>query len=442
MLEQGVDRIVAQVVDPKINHTFRPQVERVVREFLSPGSYSDEPPLPVPPPADVKPEGSALEQVPSAAPPMAMTTTVAALPATNDAMSILDTITTLNQGTSTWAGPSGEKGHGCPGSEEPMQPGEPGEQDVVMAEEGDRGHQDGQTPDEAEADKPAPEGRAAEVKTEDTEMEFTREEGGAEEVKRTIKEEEEEEEEEMETEGEKEKGGGPEQAGEENDKTGGRAGKPSGEKQDTEDLLKSPNQMRQKARERLKEEYSLEDSDLEGLSDITVSSVHTSDLSSFEEDSDEEQPPSESSEEGELPSDGTTPAPEICFERVNSAGDPYGNCGKDSKGSFAKCEARDARCGKIQCQGGATRPVIGTNAVSIETNIPLQEGGRILCRGTHVYLGDDMPDPGLVLSGTKCGEGMVCNNKMNCHCESHWAPPLCQGPGFGGSVDSGPMRVA
>ena len=49
MLEQGVDRIVAQVVDPKINHTFRPQVERVVREFLSPGCYVEEPPaLPVP----------------------------------------------------------------------------------------------------------------------------------------------------------------------------------------------------------------------------------------------------------------------------------------------------------------------------------------------------------------------------------------------------------
>uniref|UniRef100_A0A3Q4IH81 BOD1/SHG1 domain-containing protein n=1 Tax=Neolamprologus brichardi TaxID=32507 RepID=A0A3Q4IH81_NEOBR len=46
MLEQGVDRIVAQVVDPKINHIFRPQVERVVREFLSPGSCSEEPPSP------------------------------------------------------------------------------------------------------------------------------------------------------------------------------------------------------------------------------------------------------------------------------------------------------------------------------------------------------------------------------------------------------------
>ncbi|XP_030643273.1 disintegrin and metalloproteinase domain-containing protein 12 [Chanos chanos] len=165
---------------------------------------------------------------------------------------------------------------------------------------------------------------------------------------------------------------------------------------------------------------------------------------------------------------GAKPAPGICFERVNSAGDPYGNCGKDSKGSFAKCEARDAKCGKIQCQGGANRPVIGTNAVSIETNIPLPEGGRILCRGTHVYLGDDMPDPGLVLAGTKCGQGMlclnrqcqnvsvfgvhecsrkchgrgVCNNKKNCHCEAHWAPPFCERSGFGGSVDSGPMRLA
>ncbi|XP_032137878.1 disintegrin and metalloproteinase domain-containing protein 12 [Sapajus apella] len=165
---------------------------------------------------------------------------------------------------------------------------------------------------------------------------------------------------------------------------------------------------------------------------------------------------------------GAKPAPGICFERVNSAGDPYGNCGKDSKSSFVKCEMRDAKCGKIQCQGGASRPVIGTNAVSIETNIPQQEGGRILCRGTHVYLGDDMPDPGLVLAGTKCGDGKiclnrqcqnisvfgvhecaeqchgrgVCNNRKNCHCEAHWAPPFCDKFGFGGSTDSGPIRQA
>lgn len=54
-------------------------------------------------------------------------------------------------------------------------------------------------------------------------------------------------------------------------------------------------------------EYFLEDSDLDGLSDITVSSVHTSDLSSFEEQS-EDDGLSDSSEEGELPSDGLNPS--------------------------------------------------------------------------------------------------------------------------------------
>jgi len=40
------------------------------------------------------------------------------------------------------------------------------------------------------------------------------------------------------------------------------------------------------------------------LSDITVSSVHTSDLSSFEEESEEEPVISDSTEEGEITSDG------------------------------------------------------------------------------------------------------------------------------------------
>lgn len=48
----------------------------------------------------------------------------------------------------------------------------------------------------------------------------------------------------------------------------------------------------------------MEDSDLEGLSDISVSSVHTSDLSSFDEESEEELPLSDSTEEGEITSEG------------------------------------------------------------------------------------------------------------------------------------------
>lgn len=51
-------------------------------------------------------------------------------------------------------------------------------------------------------------------------------------------------------------------------------------------------------------ECSLIDSDVDGLTDITVSSVHTSDLSSFEEDTEEEVVMSDSMEEGEITSDG------------------------------------------------------------------------------------------------------------------------------------------
>ncbi|MGH0152668.1 UNVERIFIED_CONTAM: hypothetical protein FKN15_062922 [Acipenser sinensis] len=36
----------------------------------------------------------------------------------------------------------------------------------------------------------------------------------------------------------------------------------------------------------------------------------------------------------------------------------------------------------------------------------------------------------------------VCNNNKHCHCEADWSPPHCEVPGFGGSLDSGPMRLA
>ncbi|KAG7464785.1 hypothetical protein MATL_G00169320 [Megalops atlanticus] len=164
------------------------------------------------------------------------------------------------------------------------------------------------------------------------------------------------------------------------------------------------------------------------------------------------------------------PAPDLCFKKVNEAGDPYGNCGKDLMGKYRGCKDRDAKCGKIQCLSAATKP-IETNAVSIDTNVHLGDR-KILCRGTHVYRpgqeddnqGDTL-DPGLVMTGTKCGENGICfggecrnasflradecnakchghgfcNNNHNCHCDAGWAPPFCDQTGTGGSVDSGPV---
>lgn len=164
-------------------------------------------------------------------------------------------------------------------------------------------------------------------------------------------------------------------------------------------------------------------------------------------------------------------APDLCFKEVNKAGDMYGNCGKDLFGKYRSCKERDAICGKIQCLTSASKP-IENNAVRIETTVTV--GSRkVLCMGTHVYKlgqGDEEPqgdtlDPGLVMTGTKCAEDSICfngecrnasflradecnakchghglcNNNHNCHCDPGWAPPLCDQPGSGGSVDSGPV---
>ncbi|XP_075897617.1 disintegrin and metalloproteinase domain-containing protein 19-like isoform X2 [Nelusetta ayraudi] len=164
-------------------------------------------------------------------------------------------------------------------------------------------------------------------------------------------------------------------------------------------------------------------------------------------------------------------APEVCFRKVNEAGDMYGNCGKDLFGKYRSCKERDAICGKIQCLSSASRP-IENNAVRIETTVTIGNK-NVLCMGTHVYKAGqgeedaqgDTLDPGLVMTGTKCdvdsicfngecrnasflradechtkchGHGL-CNNNHNCHCNVGWAPPLCDQKGSGGSIDSGPV---
>ncbi|MEQ2174733.1 hypothetical protein GOODEAATRI_010926, partial [Goodea atripinnis] len=87
------------------------------------------------------------------------------------------------------------------------------------------------------------------------------------------------------------------------------------------------------------------------------------------------------------------------------------------------------------------------------------------CFGVDFMLGSDVPDPGMVNEGTKCGDNKVCmnfecrnadvlnydcdvenkchrhgvcNSNRKCHCDYGWAPPFCELSGYGGSEDSGP----
>ncbi|XP_052474756.1 disintegrin and metalloproteinase domain-containing protein 12 isoform X6 [Carassius gibelio] len=161
----------------------------------------------------------------------------------------------------------------------------------------------------------------------------------------------------------------------------------------------------------------------------------------------------------------STHAPPICFSSVNKQGNKYGNCGQMSNGSYIPCLKGDVHCGRIQCQGGNERPLLGSNAEILTTTVKLNQSD-FTCRGAYFNLGDDVSDPAMVSQGTACGPNKacvdqqcrdvamfgveecrrkcnghgVCNSNKNCHCDEGWAPPDCRYSGTGGSVDSGPAR--
>ncbi|XP_036178974.1 disintegrin and metalloproteinase domain-containing protein 33 isoform X13 [Myotis myotis] len=163
---------------------------------------------------------------------------------------------------------------------------------------------------------------------------------------------------------------------------------------------------------------------------------------------------------------GSRPAPEACFHVVNSAGNAHGNCGRDEEGSYVPCTQRDAQCGKLQCQGGEQSP-LAPHTMLVDSTLRL-DGREVTCRGAFLLPGAqlDLPDLGLVEPGTQCGPTMVCqdrhcqnttfqelelcltachghgvcNSNYNCHCDPGWAPPSCDKPGAGGSLDSGPVQ--
>lgn len=89
MLESGIDRIISQVVDPKINQMFRPQVEKAVHEFLNTVNIREE--------ASVSTIQNEENNDSSGATQQGLSTAGPSGNVANDAMSILETISSLNQ---------------------------------------------------------------------------------------------------------------------------------------------------------------------------------------------------------------------------------------------------------------------------------------------------------------------------------------------------------
>ncbi|XP_063086224.1 biorientation of chromosomes in cell division protein 1-like 1 isoform X2 [Cavia porcellus] len=295
MLESGIDRIISQVVDPKINHTFRPQVEKAVHEFLATLNHKEEAGSSAVP-ADEKPDSSVIIQgVPAPGP----SANVA-----NDAMSILETITSLNQEANA-ARASTEMSN--PKTSERVAKKLSSQPNPDISTDKEKSSED---PVDREKTAPDCGGEGLEIALKSEELGELQ--GPAEEVKNYMKENNSmtllNKEVQQESSDQKNKSTDKgEKKPDSNDK--GERKKEKKEKTEkkfdyskrSEDTLKVKDE--KQAKEKEVEDCSLVDSDVDGLTDITVSSVHTSDLSSFEEDSEEEVIMSDSMEEGEITSD-------------------------------------------------------------------------------------------------------------------------------------------
>ncbi|NXH12907.1 BD1L1 protein, partial [Bucco capensis] len=318
MLESGIDRIISQVVDPKINHTFRPQVEKAVHEFLATLNHKEEA-GPSTAPSEEKTDASVAVQGVSATTPSGNVA--------NDAMSILETISSLNQEASA--------------ARASMENSNPKNNDKVVKRLSSQQSMDGGTDRERNTeDLPDREKAICDLSGEGSETfakceDLNEHPYQSEEIKNSVKDtnnftftskeiQQESEDQKSKLLDKCDKKPDSSEKGERRKEKKEKLDKKSDHSKKSDDTVKSKEEKQARESEpvkqlvpekssskhktaestkEIKEENTSVDSDMDVLSDITVSSVHTSDLSSFEEESEEETVISDSTEEGEITSD-------------------------------------------------------------------------------------------------------------------------------------------
>ena len=114
---------------------------------------------------------------------------------------------------------------------------------------------------------------------------------------------------------------------------------------------------------------------------------------------------------------GVDVAVDECFNEINYEGSDYGNCGikhnDDGTSTYIACSADNVKCGKIQCKTPINPELqIAGSANLTYVTLTLPGGHVVECLGVSIDLGDDIPDPGLVAEGTKCGQNKICVGRM------------------------------
>ncbi|XP_004648816.1 disintegrin and metalloproteinase domain-containing protein 1a-like, partial [Octodon degus] len=156
-------------------------------------------------------------------------------------------------------------------------------------------------------------------------------------------------------------------------------------------------------------------------------------------------------------------APEGCYLSINGEGHRFGNCGRPTKDNqeYIRCHGNDIFCGKLVCTDVTVLPPL----LPYFTLIQVAHGDD-WCWSLDAYNTTGISEGGNVENGTYCainkvckdysctdqnvfhydcdpkilchGNG-ICNNLRHCHCDSGFSPPDCTNPGYGGSLDSGPV---
>uniref|UniRef100_A0A0N5BJR2 Peptidase M12B domain-containing protein n=1 Tax=Strongyloides papillosus TaxID=174720 RepID=A0A0N5BJR2_STREA len=162
---------------------------------------------------------------------------------------------------------------------------------------------------------------------------------------------------------------------------------------------------------------------------------------------------------------------DICYKKLNVNGNEYGNCGYKND-TFFQCKEKDVFCGSLQCDNLNSQPIFG-DPYSIRSVMSWAKEGEktTVCRTFRTTYSINIKDrdPGMVPDGSKCGKDMfcvgtqckrknevvatlpfcdpndcnnlgICNNVGNCHCKYGYGGTACEIPGYGGSINSGPMH--
>uniref|UniRef100_I3MK49 ADAM metallopeptidase domain 7 n=1 Tax=Ictidomys tridecemlineatus TaxID=43179 RepID=I3MK49_ICTTR len=136
----------------------------------------------------------------------------------------------------------------------------------------------------------------------------------------------------------------------------------------------------------------------------------------------------------ELFSDGAKESHSICY-KMNKKGNKFGYC-KSKDNTFVPCKEKDVRCGKIYCTGGQKSSLLGEDKIyhikAAKQNITVK------CKTIFLYHNSE--DIGLVNTGTKCGEGMVCSNGECVNTEKAYNSTNCPSQCEENSVDSNELE--